>query len=108
MESFSLTGANGWQTLSSLLSADLTFKGRYLWTQLAIQNTHASQTMIIKSLPGSTAPASDSGINLGPGDGFNWQAGAQGVIDGRAVWIKCSAGSTTFDVTFIRKEGVNI
>lgn len=106
MESFSLSGASGWQLLSTLLDADITFKGLYLWSVLSIKNTHASQTMIIKSLPGSTAPASDSGINLAAGASFTWDAGNQGIIDGKAVWIKCSGGTHTFDVTFIRKAGM--
>lgn len=106
MESFSLSGASGWQTLSSLLAADATFKGLYLWSMLSIKNTHASQTMIVKSLPGATAPSSDSGINLAAGIGFAWDAGNQGIIDGKAIWIKCSGNATTFDVSFIRKTGV--
>lgn len=106
MESFSLSGASGWQTLSSLLEADATFKGIYMWTMLSIKDTHASQTMIIKALPGSTAPSTDSGINLTTGVGFAWDAGNQGAIDGKSIWIKCSGNATTFDVSFIRKTGV--
>lgn len=106
MECFTLTGANGWQTLSSLLDADATFTGKYNWSMLAIKNTHASNTMIIKSLPGTTAPVADSGINLAATESFAWDAGNQGIIDGKAIWIKCSAGSTTFDITFIKKTGV--
>lgn len=103
METFSLNGASGWQTLSSLLELDATFKGKYLWSQLAIVDTHGSQTMIVKSLSGETAPSSDSGINLEPGASFTWNCGSHGFIDGKAVWIKCSGADTTFDVTFIRK-----
>lgn len=107
MESFTLTGANGWQTLSSLLLADNTFSGKFLWTMLSIRDTHATQTMIIKNLPGTTAPVVDSGINLGAGTAFTWDAGNQGFIDGRAIWVKCSGAGTTFDITFIRKSGIN-
>lgn len=106
MESFSLSGASGWQTLSSLLEADATFTRRYTWTMLSIKNTHASQTMIIKSLPGTTAPVADSGINLAAGVGFAWDGGTQGIIDGKAIWVKCSGAATTFDVTFIGKAGI--
>lgn len=106
MECFTLTGASGWQTLYSLLEANATFKGKYKWTMLSIKNTHATNTMIIKSLPGATAPAADEGLNLGAGEGFAWDAGNQGIIDGRAIWVKCSGASTTFDVSFIRKAGI--
>lgn len=106
MEAFSLSGASGWQTLSSLLVADSTFMLKYMWSMLSIKNTHASQTMIIKSLPGATAPSTNSGVNLAAGESFAWDAGNQGSIDGKAVWIKCSGGTHTFDVTFIKKTGV--
>jgi len=106
MESFSLSGASGWQTLSSLLTADATFKGLYLWSMMSIKDTHASQTLIVKALPGATAPSTDSGINLSAGSAFTWDAGNQGIIDGKSIWIKCSGADTTFDITFIRKTGV--
>jgi hypothetical protein len=105
MESFSLSGANGWQLLSTLLAADATFSGLYKWTMMSIKNTHAAQTMIVKTRAGATAPSTDSGINLGAGIGFAWDAGNQGIIDGKAIWIKCSGAATTFDITFIRKTG---
>lgn len=109
MENFTLTGANGWQKLSTLLGADATFSGKYLWAVFIIRNTSAN-TMIIKSLPGSTAPAADSGINLtavsGTAPGIGIDAGENRAIDGQAIWIKCSAGSTTFDLTFIKQTGV--
>lgn len=107
MEAFSLTGASGWQTLQSLLGADATFTGKYMWTMLSIRDTHATQTMIIKPLPGSTQPSSDSGVNLAAGASFTWDAGNQGFIDGKIIWIKCSGNSTTFDITFIKKAGAN-
>lgn len=106
MESFTITGASGWQTLASLLTADATFRGYYLWTMFSIKDTHASNTIIVKSLPGTTAPSSDSGINLGPGASFTWDATSSGIIVGRDIWIKCSANSTTMDVSFINKTGV--
>jgi hypothetical protein len=106
MESFTLTAASGWQTLQSLLSADVTFTAKYLWCMLSIKNTHASQTMIIKNLPGATAPVSDSGINLAAGASFAWDGGNQGIIDGKSIWIKASGAGTTFDITFLRKSGI--
>ena len=106
MEAFSLQGDTGWQTLSSLLDADVTFSGRYLWGWLTIINQDGSNTMIVKSLPGTTAPSADSGINLGPGDAFTWSPGNQGIIDGRAIWVKCSANPTDLDVTFVHKSGI--
>lgn len=106
MESFSLSGASGWQTLASLLILDTTFKNLFLWSMLSIKDTHATQTMIIKALPGSTAPSTDSGINLASGASFTWDAGNQGIIDGQSIWIKCSGNATTFDVSFIRKVGI--
>lgn len=107
MESFSLTAANGWQTLSSLLAADTTFSGKYLWCMLSIRDTHATQALIVKNLPGTTAPVADSGINLAAGVAFTWDAGNQGIIDGKAIWIKASGAGTTFDITFIKKAGIN-
>ena len=109
MENFTLTGALGWQTLSSLLDALLPthmFSGKYLWTMLSIKNTHASQTMIIKNAPGAVAPPVSSGTNLIAGGSFTWDAGNQGIIDGKAIWVSCSGAGTTFDITFIRKTGV--
>lgn len=108
MENFSLTGANGWQKLSTLLEADATFSRKYLWSMIMIRNTSAN-TMIIKSLPGTVSPAADSGINLtavsGLAPGFGIDAG-RSVINGNIIWIKCSAGTTTFDVTILQKTGV--
>ena len=107
MESFSLSGAAGWQLLSTLLAAALdaaTFSGKFSWTMLSIKNTHASQTMIVKSKPGTAPPTVDSGINLAGGVGFAWDTNGQTAIDGKAIWIKCSGAATTFDVTFIRKS----
>jgi len=106
MEAFTLSAASGWQLLSTLLGADATFSGKYLWTMLSIKNTHASQTMIVKTLPGATAPAADSGINLAAAASFTWDGGTQGIIDGRAIWIKASGAATTFDITFMRKAGI--
>lgn len=106
MESFTLTGASGWQLLSALLSADVTFTGKFLWTWLYIKDTHASQTMIIKTLPGSTAPSTSSGITLPAAGSIIIAPGNQGIIDGRAIWINCSGASTTFDVAFVKKAGI--
>jgi hypothetical protein len=105
MEQFSITATSGWQTLSSLLDADATFKGKYLWSWLYIRNTSAN-TVIIKSLPGSTAPAADSGTNLTASAGIRPDVTinpSEGFIDGKAIWIKASAITTTIDVTFVRK-----
>lgn len=106
MESFSLVGANGWQTLRSLLTADATFSGKFIWTMFSIRNTDGTNSIIVKTLPGSTSPSTDSGINLAPEVGFTWDAGNQGIIDGAAIWIKCSGADTNFDVSIIRKTGV--
>ena len=106
MENYSLTAASGWQTLASLLIADATFKGKYNWVLFKIRNTSAN-TMIVKTLPGTTAPSSDSGENLtassGVHPGFTIAASDGSVIDGAAIWLKASAGSTTFDVSFVRE-----
>jgi len=106
VENFTLTGASGWQLLSTLLVADATFKGIYMWSMMSIKNTHTTQTMIVKALPGTTAPSVDSGTNLAAGISFTWDCGNQGSIDGKSIWIKCSGASTTFDLTFLRKLGV--
>jgi hypothetical protein len=105
MEQFTVTAANGWQTLSSLLELDATFKNKYIWSWLYIRNTSAN-TVIIKSLPGATAPSVDSGTNLTASAGIRPDVTinpVEGFIDGRAIWIKASAGTTTIDVTFVRK-----
>lgn len=106
MESFTVTGASGWQSLSSLLVLDATFKGLYLWSMLSIKDTHASNTIIVKAQTSAPAGGDASGINLGAGAAFAWDAGNQGVIDGKTIYIKCSGNGTTIDVSFIRKMGV--
>lgn len=106
MESFSLSGALGWQLLSTLLGADATFSGNYLWTWLYIKDTHASQTMIVKTKAGSVAPSTDSGVNLAAAGSITWNPGNQGIIDGKSIWVKCSGAATTFDISFVRKAGV--
>lgn len=110
MENFSLSGASGWQTLSSLLIA-AGYKGTMLWSVLIFRNTSAN-TIILKEWRGvETGPSTDSGINLtatgGAADGISIDAGNQGAIDGNKLWIKCSSGPTTFDFTAIRKMGVS-
>lgn len=107
MESFTLVGIAGWQLLSTLLQADATFKGKYLWSQLSIINRDGADSLIIKALPGTTAPITDSGITLSStGDAFNWStSGRGGPIDGKSIWIKCSGASTDFEITFVRWGG---
>lgn len=106
MESFSLSCASGWNKLSTLLAADATFKGLYLWTMFSIKDTHASQTIIVKSQTSTPAGGDASGVNLAAGTSFTWDAGNQGIIDGNAIWVKASGAATTIDVSFIRKTGV--
>jgi len=110
MESFSLSGAAGWQLLSTLLAAALdaaTFSGKFSWTMLSIKNTHATGIIIAKTLPGPNAPTviPENGTHLGPGVGFAWDAGNQGIIDGSALWLHSSVGPGAIDITFIRKTG---
>lgn len=101
MESFTLSGASGWQRLATLLAADATFSGHYIWSWLYIKDTHASQTMIIKNLAGTTAPSSDSGISLAAGGTITIAPGTAGFIQGNQLWVKCSGSATTFDVAFV-------
>lgn len=98
MEAFSLTAAAGWQLLSDLLTA-AGYTGPLTWKELYIINTHAANTMIVKPNGDTTAPAVDSGINLGPAKSQQWYSGP---IAGKKMWIKASAAGTTFDVTFSR------
>jgi hypothetical protein len=72
------------------------------WQELTIRNTHAANTIIVKPLNGTTAPAVDSGFNLGVGDSQTWQVGP---INGNNIWIKASGAGTTIDVTFTRHTG---
>jgi hypothetical protein len=102
MESFTLSGASGWQLLSTLLSADVTFEGKYLWSWLYIRNTHASQTVIVKGFSSTSAPSTDSGITLPVAGGNMTWSPLRGNIDGRAIWVKCSGAATTFDISFMR------
>lgn len=102
METFSLSGSSGWQLLSTLLGADATFSGKYLWSSFYIKNTHGSATMIVKVLPGSTAPSSDSGINLAAAGSFTFEPSGHSPIDGKSIWVKCSGAATTFDIAFSR------
>lgn len=103
MEAFSLTAAAGWQKLSALLAAHVpAYTGQMQWQELTIRNTHAANTLIVKPLNGSTAPAVDSGFNLGVGDSQTWQVGP---INGENIWIKASGAGTTLDVSFTRYRG---
>jgi len=102
MESFTLSGASGWQLLSALLAADVTFEGKYMWSWMYIRNTHAAQTMIVKGWSSATAPSADSGISLpAAGGNMTWNP-SRGLIDGKAIWVKCSGATTTFDIAFMR------
>lgn len=108
METFTVTAASGWQTLSSLLatagySATPNVANSYLWSWLYVKDTHATQTVIVKVLPGATAPAADSGINLAAAGGNITLNPGHGFVDGKAIWIKASGNSTTIDVAFFRK-----
>lgn len=109
MEFFSLSGASGWNRLSTLLAADPTFSGIYMWTVLIFHNTHASATMIIKPQTSVPAGGDASGWNLtaigGASSSVAIDAGNQGFIDGKNIWVKCSGAATTFDVGFVRKSG---
>lgn len=104
METFSLTLASGWQRLKTLLETDATFKGKFIWQMCAIRNTHSTATMIIKSLPGTTAPSVDSGWNLpSAGGNFTWSV-SDGLINGEDIWIKASAAGSC-DITIIKFGG---
>ena len=111
MESFTITAASGWQTLSSLITAadatDATFSSRFLWSWFYIKNTHATQTVIVKSRRGTTAPTVDSGINLAAAGGNITINPGHGLIDGKSIWIKASGNSTTIDIAFVGTAGLS-
>lgn len=107
MENFSLSASSGWQLLSTLLAADTTFSGKYLWSWFYIKDTHATQTVIVKTLPGTTAPSADSGINLAAAGGNITINPGHGLIDGKSIWIKASGNATTIDVSFVRTAGLS-
>ena len=109
MENFSLIPNIGWNPLSALLKGAIAegFSGKFTWTMLSIKNTHATGIIIAKTLPGPNAPTviPENGTHLGPGVGFAWDAGNQGIIDGSALWLHSSVGPGAIDITFIRKTG---
>jgi len=102
MESFSLTLASGWNKLSTLLVADVTFKGKYLWGWMAIRNTHATAVMVIKG-SATSQPASVSGFTLPVGGSLTWNPD-DGIINGETIWINASAAGSC-DITFTAVTG---
>lgn len=105
METFSLTVGNAWTQLKTLLIAEPDFKGQYLAQDFFIRDTHATQTLIVKTGSSGT-PASAKGVNLTAGPGVFNNVQFLGRINLEQVWVIGSGAGTTFDVAFARDQGI--
>jgi len=101
--SFTLTVANGWSNLGTLLTA-ANYTGRRLMASLIVSNTDTADTITVHR-DSLAAPVSDVGVHLSPGDSLAVVSEFNMPIDVSRVWLKSSdVTSSAIDVDLVPRS----